>query len=72
MVHIFMLQESVLRFSLLSTNVAVPVKVFGKMLALNVILHIRHLTMAVTTTEACIPTFRSNSILLQVLKASHT
>ena len=72
MVHIFMLQESPLRFSLLSTNVAVPVKVFGKMLALNVILHIRHLTMAETTTEACIPTFRSNSILLQVLKASHT
>ena len=72
MVYVLVTLESVLRFSLLSTNVAVPVKVFGKMLALNVILHIRHLTMAEATTEACIPTFRSNSILLQVLKASHT
>ena len=36
MEHIFMTLESALRFSLLSTNVAVPDKVFGKMFALNV------------------------------------
>ena len=71
MEHIFMTLESALRFSLLSTNVAVPDKVFGKMLAFNVILHILQLTMAESTTEACISTFRSNSILLQVFIACH-
>ena len=36
MVYVLVTLESVLRFSLLSTNVAVPDKVFGKMFALNV------------------------------------
>ena len=70
MEHIFMTLESALRFSLLSTNVAVPGKVIGKMLALDVTKHIRLPTMA-ETTKAFIPTFRSNSILLQVFIASH-
>ena len=69
-VHVFMTLESLLRFSLLSTNVAVPDKVFGKMFALNVTQHIRLPTMA-ETTDAFIPTFRWNSILSQVFIASH-
>ena len=71
MVHIFMLQESPLRFSLLSTNVAVPDKVFGKMIALHVKLHLPSQAMAETTTEAFVTTFGSNNVLQQVFIASH-
>ena len=70
MVHIFMILERFLCSNLLSTNVAVPGKVIGKMLALDVTKHIRLPTMA-ETTKAFIPTFRPDSILLQVFIASH-
>ena len=71
MEHIFMTLESALRFSLLSTNVAVPNKMFGKMLALHMILHLPLQAMAETTTDAIVPTFSSNNILQQVFIASH-
>ena len=71
MVYVFVTLESVLRFSLLSTNVAVPDKVFGKMLALHVKLHLPLQAMAETSTDAFVTTFSSNNILQQVFKASH-
>ena len=49
MVYVLVTLESVLRFSLLSTNVAVPNKMFGKMLALHMILHLPLQAMAETT-----------------------
>ena len=71
MVYVLVTLESVLRFSLLSTNVAVPNKMFGKMLALHMILHLPFQAMAETTTDAFVPTFSSNNILQQVFMASH-
>ena len=71
MVFVLVTLESVLRFGLLSTNVAVPNKMFGKMLALHMILHLPLQAMAETTTDAFVPTFSSNNILQQVLVASH-
>ena len=73
MVFVLVTLESVLRFSLLSTNVAVPNKMFGKMLALHMILHLPLQAMAETTTDAfvVVPTFSSNNILQQVFMASH-
>ena len=71
MVYVLVTLESVLRFSLLSTNVAVPNKMFGKMLALHMILHLPLQAMAETTTDAFVPTFSSNNILQQVFMASH-
>ena len=71
MVYVFVTLESVLRFSLLSTNVAVPDKVFGKMLALHVKFHLPLQAMAETTTEAFVTTFGSNNVLQQVFIASH-
>ena len=71
MVHIFMTLESGLRFSLLSTNVAVPGKVIGKMLALYVILHVCPPFVAEIITEsAFVPTFSSDYILLQFFIAA--
>jgi len=73
MVYVLVTLESVLRFSLLSTNVAVPNKMFRKMLALqlHMILHWPLQAMAETTTDAFVPTFSSNNILQQVFIASH-
>ena len=60
-----------LGFRLRSANITVPDKEVGKVLALNVLLHL-HLAMAVeTTTGAFEPTLCSNNILQQAFEASH-
>ena len=67
----FVTYESSLCFSLFSTNVTVPDKVVGKMLALYMVLHIRLRFMAETAAGTFVSSFSSNNILQQVFKASH-
>ena len=67
----FVLRKSISSFGLLSTDVAVPEEVSGKMNALEVVLHVHLPSVAEPTTRALIAALRSNHILKQVFIATH-